>query len=104
MSRPPLLLAAPDGLYRFAYRDSFRRSKISSRGRRRLLRNILSKRQQAVAQGGVIAQLGGRAAVADIALLQHIDAVGEGEREIDALLGQQDRQTLHPPVWGPFQH
>src|SRR5439155_456010 len=40
------------------------------------------ERQQLVAKGVVVAQRGGRAAEADGALLQHVDAVGETQREL----------------------
>src|SRR5205807_7580290 len=47
-----------------------------------------------VAQRGVVAQFGGRAGMADAAFFQDVDAVGEGQREVDPLLGQQDRDAF----------
>jgi hypothetical protein len=39
--------------------------------------------------------------VADAAFFQHMDAVGEGKREIHSLLGQQDDQVLRLPRLTP---
>src|ERR1043166_2333999 len=50
--------------------------------------------EELVAKGGVLAQAGGRAAEPDRAFFQHIDAVGQRQRELRVLLGQQDRQPL----------
>src|SRR5207244_13170480 len=53
-----------------------------------------SERQQLVAERLVVPQGGGGAAEAKRALLQHVDAVGERQRELDVLLGEQDGQAL----------
>src|SRR5207247_11399104 len=53
-----------------------------------------SERQQLVTEGLVVTQAGGGAAEADGALLQHVRAVGQGQRELGVLLGQQDREAL----------
>jgi hypothetical protein len=51
-------------------------------------------RQEPVTQRGVVALFGGRAGMADAAFSQDVDAVGEGQREIDPLLDQQDRDAV----------
>src|SRR5881409_3064948 len=53
-----------------------------------------SERQVLLADRGVLAELARAALVADVPLLEHVDAVGEGEREVHVLLGEQDRQPL----------
>src|SRR5205085_4944464 len=50
------------------------------------------QRQQLVAQRLVVAQLSSSAAEADGALFQHVDTVGEAQRELRVLLGEQDRE------------
>ena len=52
------------------------------------------EREQIAAKRLVVAQRRGEAAEADRALLEDIDPVGEGERELHVLLGEQDGQTL----------
>src|SRR5262245_53195030 len=53
-----------------------------------------SERQVLLADRGVLAELARGALVADVALLEHVDAVGEVEREIHVLLGEQDREPV----------
>src|SRR5262249_24513533 len=49
------------------------------------------QREQIMAQVDVVAKLSGGPGEADRAFLENIHAVGECEREIDALLGEHDR-------------
>ena len=48
----------------------------------------------------IVAQLGGRPGKAHRAFLQHVDPVGERQREVHALLGEQDGEALalEPPI------
>src|SRR5262245_2847806 len=51
------------------------------------------EREQLVTECLILAQARGRPAEPYRALFQHVDAVGESQREVDVLLGQQDRQA-----------
>src|SRR5919106_2423592 len=62
-------------------------------GRHRIPRDA-SDRQQLMPEGLVVAQPVGGAAEANGSLLQDVDAIGQSERELDVLLGEQDRQPL----------
>src|SRR5579884_3736832 len=53
-----------------------------------------SNREQAVAEGGIVAQFGGGAGMDDGAFFEDVDAIGQRERKFHPLLGEQDRQPL----------
>src|SRR5919108_1250716 len=52
------------------------------------------EREKLLAERGVISQARGRSAELDGSLLQHVDAVGERQRELGVLLGEQDGETV----------
>src|SRR3954447_7986168 len=64
----------------------------SSRGQR-------LEREELLAERGVITQPRGRSAELDRALLEHVDPVGQRQREVGVLLGKQDGESLalQPP-------
>src|SRR5262245_18403295 len=55
---------------------------------------LLSERQVLVANGLVLAERARRALVTDVPFLEHVDAVGQRQREVHVLLGEQDREPL----------
>jgi hypothetical protein len=57
-------------------------------------RKPASQRQQPVQRAAIGSERGGGAGKAHRALFQHLDAVGERQRELDALLGEQNGQAL----------